>query len=302
MAVLHPGEQRLGLAHIARIEPCVQDVEIVGGAARCGAHFRPIGKGDAHIAHAALDVGAQRREQRRVDDAVDLDVLERLEPPVPAGLRTSLLDAAQHPGCVACDRENRVRQKMDGQRPLRNREADRIDQERHVVVHHLDDGMGRCVAVLLERRVEHPHQCAATAALRELQVRQSGPREHRGSTRRHVVGIDVGVVRFQEALGVHASPGFALPRGGDDGCDRLAVLLCARLIHVDTFENQFSAALVRRIPDCARTRAGRAHARPSRCGRENKAPVGMRDYARAGRPALQMRQGCTHQARWQPAR
>ncbi len=164
---------------------------------------------------------------------------------------------------------------MDGQGALRDGEADRIDQERHVVVHHLDDGVGRGVAVLLERRVEHAHQRAPAAALRELEVRQRGPREHRGRARRHVVRIDVGVIGLQEALGVHAPPGLGAARGVDDGRDRLAVLLGARLIHVGTFENQH-------------TREVRAHAQDSRCGRENGAPVGMRDYARARSPALQM--------------
>jgi hypothetical protein len=127
VAVFHPGKKRLCFAHVARIEARVHHVQVIRGAARCRAHLCPVGAGHAHVAHAALDVRPQRLEQRRIDDTVDLDMLKRLEPPMPIGRGTSLLEAAQHAARVACDREDRVRQEMHGQRSLRQCEPDRID-------------------------------------------------------------------------------------------------------------------------------------------------------------------------------
>ena len=76
----HPREERLGLAHVPRVEPRTQGVQIVGAAPRGAAHLRPIRAGDAHVAHAALDLCLQGAQDGGIDDAVHFDVLERLEP------------------------------------------------------------------------------------------------------------------------------------------------------------------------------------------------------------------------------
>ena len=98
---------------------------------------------------------------------------------MPVGAAAALLDGAQDPGAVARNREDRMRQKMQRERALRQREADRIDQKRHVVVDHLDDGVRRGVAVLGQRRIEDAHQGAAAAPPRELEDATAPPRRAR---------------------------------------------------------------------------------------------------------------------------
>jgi hypothetical protein len=188
--------------------------------------------GAARVAHAPFDILAQRFEQRGVDDPINLGVLEGLETPVLTGRGAPLLDAAQRTRRVPRDGKDRVREEMHGQRARRQGEADRIDQERHVVVHHLDDGMRRCVAVLAQGRIEDPHQCATAAFGGELQMRQGRGREISGGARRHVVRINVGVIGRQEPFVVGSAQGFRQPRRrGYHGRHDPPVLHCACLMH-----------------------------------------------------------------------
>src|ERR1700722_10056053 len=69
-------------------------------------------------------------------------------------------------------RKERVCQEMQCERTLRERQADRVHEEGHVIVHHLDDGVRRGKSVLAHGGVEYPYQGGPAPLAREHQVRQ----------------------------------------------------------------------------------------------------------------------------------
>ncbi len=142
MTVQHPLEQRLGFGDIEHIEARTQGVQVLGRLPRRTLHFRPIGARGAHIPHAAFYLRLQRAQRRGVDDAIHFDVLKRFEPLMfgAVGL-AAFLNRPQVSGGIARYGKNRVRQEVQGQRPLRQCETDRIDEKGHIVVDHFDDGV-----------------------------------------------------------------------------------------------------------------------------------------------------------------
>jgi len=82
---------------------------------------------------------------------------------------------------------------MDRQPLLMQRLAQRRHQERHIVGHHLDDGMARLPAIAVDLGAEHPHQRSPGRTHRsELPQRQRRPVESLGRRRNHVRRRDSG--------------------------------------------------------------------------------------------------------------
>ena len=164
-----------------------------------GLHLCPIGTSHAHVAHAPFDLHLQRSQYVRVDDAIDFYVLKRLEPRLLAvGAHAAFLDRLQVAGAVAGHGKDRVRQKVQRKCALRQSQPDGIDEERHVVIDHFNDGMCRSVSILALRGIEHPNQSAAAAAARQVQLGQGDGGKLLRIAPGKVLGLDVGVIRAQE--------------------------------------------------------------------------------------------------------
>ena len=90
-----------------------------------------------------------------------------------AGRRIELQHRVEHAFGVPPHSDHRVDREVDQEPQAVQRHAHRIDQERHVVGDHLDDGVGRLPAVLLDLRIVHPNLgLARLALLAETQVRE----------------------------------------------------------------------------------------------------------------------------------
>jgi hypothetical protein len=85
---------------------------------------------------------------------VDLQIHHRFRPGPLAGFVRHLDQVAIE---VAPHRQHRMGQQVHAELPAIELVGDRIDQERHVVVDDLDDGVAALEAVVGERRIEHPH-------------------------------------------------------------------------------------------------------------------------------------------------
>jgi hypothetical protein len=81
----HPREQRAGFVDFARVEFRLGCGQCIGGLVGGRLHRLPIGACGAHIVQIALDLEAQRTHARLIDDAVDFDMLKRLQTPVLVG-------------------------------------------------------------------------------------------------------------------------------------------------------------------------------------------------------------------------
>ena len=240
MTALHPGQQGLGFADVARVEARRRRVQIVRGLMGGGAHFCPVQPGRANVAQTAFDLGLQRLQGRGIDYPIDLDVLKGFESRLAgAGRRPALLQRLEQAVGGPLDGKDRMRQKMQGERALGQRQPDRVDQERHVVVDHFDHGVLRHVTVLAQRGIEDAHQRAAAALPREGELRQREQRELAGFALREVGHLDVGVVRAQIRLGrctlERAAQRLGQPRGGGHhGAHDPAMLIRKRLVHVNS--------------------------------------------------------------------
>ena len=108
---------------------------------------------------------------------------------------------AKYTGCsgTALDCEDRVQDEMQGQAVTIDFHRHRIDQEWHVVVDDLDDGVRRLPAVFLHGRIEHAYPGMAGFALaRKTPVRQGGAVEIAGLAFGQVLGIDLSVITRDE--------------------------------------------------------------------------------------------------------
>ena len=240
VAIFHPGEQGQRLVEIFRVEMPAHGTQFLRRLTGGRAHLGPVGASDPHIAHAALDLRRERRECGRVDDSVDLDVLKRFQPR-PAGLArrlrlvaglAALAQGEQLAAAVARHRKDGVRQKMQGEGALGQREVDGIHEKGHVVVHHLDDGVRRGVAMLAQGGIEHPDQRGAPPPPCELQMRERDAGELGRIARREIPRVDIRVVRLEEAQPIQVAHGFGWFDGGSrDSGYNLAELFRGSLIH-----------------------------------------------------------------------
>ena len=104
-------------------------------------------------------------------------------------------------GRVARDRHDRMQQQMDLAVAAIHLRGDGVDEEWHVVVHDLDDGVLEVPAVLVGGGIEEADVGLAGIALRaELPERQSAAEEGLEGGVDHVVGRDVGEVAAHEML------------------------------------------------------------------------------------------------------
>ncbi len=139
----------------------------------------------------------QLGERLRVGLAVDLDVDRRLGD---AAVLDELLEVAL---LVAPHADDRADHQVEAAAVPGDLHRDRVDEERHVVVHELDDGVRRLPAVLFEGRVVDAHlQLARQPLLHQAPVRERRAGELVRRAGGEVLGRNVRVVGADPPLDV----------------------------------------------------------------------------------------------------
>ncbi len=156
-----PAQELLGLMPADVVDRQTAGRQIVGQHDHALAHRRPVLHDGAHLgqhlAHCRFQLGHFFRRL-----AVDLQHHQRFA--------LALAHCGELAGLVARDAQHRMAQHVHADAQVGQGHADRIHQERHIVVDDLQQGMRRLVAVALQGRVEHPHvDRAGLARARELQ-------------------------------------------------------------------------------------------------------------------------------------
>jgi hypothetical protein len=119
------------------------------------AHRLPIVDRGPNVAEHPQQIGFEDGEASGVAQPVDLDVDEALH----GGIRLARLGhGEEQTRGIAPHRQDGVDGEVHGEPVPRQFHAHAVDEERHVVVHDLDDRVGRLPSVLLDRRIVHPHR------------------------------------------------------------------------------------------------------------------------------------------------
>ena len=170
-----PRQERLRLLQVVGVDHLGAVLQVGECGVDLAEHRLPVLDCRAHVAERALELGADRLQPLRIALAVDLDVHERFEGGFAAIAGRRIQHRLERAVGAAPHRDHRVDGEVDQEPEAVERHARRIHQERHVVGHHLDDGVGRLPAVLLDLRIVHPHLgMAGRAVLAEAQVRERG--------------------------------------------------------------------------------------------------------------------------------
>ncbi len=152
-----PRQERLRLLQVRGIDRPGAVPEIGERRVDLAEHRPPVLDRGAHVAERALELGADPVQPLQIALPVDLDVHERFERGFAAVAGGRIQHRLEHAVCVTAHRQHRMDREVDQEAQAVQRHAHRIDQERHVVGDHLDDGMGRLPAVLLDLRIVDPH-------------------------------------------------------------------------------------------------------------------------------------------------
>ena len=197
VVVVHPLQQRTRLFEVLLRDRGRRLLELGDRLVHLSAHRLPVLDRRGHVAEHALEIGAKTLERFQVGDAVDLDVDQRLRFAVLA------VDLEQTSLLVPAEAHDRPRDQVHRAAVPGHLHRHRVDEERHVGDHGLDDRVRRFPAVLFEVRVVDVHlQLARTADAREPPVRHSGAVDIEVVASGEVVRRRVRVVRAHEALDV----------------------------------------------------------------------------------------------------
>ncbi len=198
MIVGDPRQERLRLLQVLGIDRPGAVLEIGERRVDLAEHRPPVLDRGAHVAERVLELRADPVQPLQIALPVDLDVHERFERGLAAVAGRRIQHRLEHAVCVTAHRQHRMDREVDQQPQAVQRHADRIHQERHVVGDHLDDGMRRLPAVLLDLRIVHPHLgVPRSAMLAEAQVRERGAIQIQG------VAIDQVGRRHRAVIVVH---------------------------------------------------------------------------------------------------
>ena len=151
----HPVQQQLAFLAQFLVDARRPELEQLAGLLHFLAHFRPVADGHAHVGEDLEDFLLQQLELLRIRFLVDRESNERLEP---AHRLVAFRDPLDLAAAVSNDANDRVNGDMNGQPLPVDRRKYRVDQERHVVVDHLDEGKRRFVAMIVQRWIENPHE------------------------------------------------------------------------------------------------------------------------------------------------
>ena len=150
MIACRPAQERFRFGTLHRIDRHRAMGELVGNGEHAVAHRHPVGNTGAHFVERLAQGVLQLPGAGCIRHLVDLDMDQRLE--------LALAHTRQLAACIARHRQHGMHQHMHGQSGLGQCQAERIDQERHVVVDDLDHCVRRCPTVGLAFGIEHPDQ------------------------------------------------------------------------------------------------------------------------------------------------
>ncbi len=171
VVVVEPFEEGLGLRHLVGRQAGRRRVQRGEDLLGAGAHLPPVGGRGAdirqHLLEQVLDLGQRVRRRLLVDADLHLGFGDLL----------ALARDARLPAAIAHDADDRMDDEIDREVALVERGGQRIHQEGHVVVDHLDDGVGAVPALLVEARIVDAHLGRARRA--------AGRRRSRARGRRH---------------------------------------------------------------------------------------------------------------------
>ena len=176
-----PAQELLRLVDTLGIERQPPLAELLGHVAHLLPHRRPVVYAQFHIVQRRGDRFVQLFKAPQFRELVDLDVHDRLGLALVRVVEPEIQQVtARVAGYEIHGMDHRVQQDL---RQLR-RNANRIDEERHVVRGDLNDRVARLPAFVLDTRVEHAHgRCTALAHADEIeqsadQRRPAGRRAH----------------------------------------------------------------------------------------------------------------------------
>ena len=203
MLVGEPLEQLPGLPHLLGVERRRVALESGDDIVDLGVHLVPVLDRLAHVAEHPLDVVDDSSGVVALADPVDLDVHPRLPDRLARRHARAVLDrghALQRAGDVADHVEVRVDDHVHPAQLPGQLHGQGVDEERHVVDDHLDDGVAaRGPAVLAQRGRERAHLRGALGPVeRQLVVRREGAVHVDVGAVDDVLGSDVSVVGMEQ--------------------------------------------------------------------------------------------------------
>ena len=190
-----PAQEFLRLGNAGRIHGQLLLAQVLGDRQHLVAHRRPVAIAHGNVVQRRTQDLFKARAFGRIGNAVDLEMHQRFGLAL-AGIRSERKHVAAG---IALDAVHRMRDQMHVQAGLPDRDADRIDQERHVVGDDVDDRMRGIVTVGVLRRVRYTQiRRAGFAHARELQQPAHHPRPAGNVMCTHVFGIDAAEEVFNE--------------------------------------------------------------------------------------------------------
>ena len=153
MVVVEPAQQCAGLIDVRSLAAWHPLVEPLDGVLDPRQHRLPVLDGRTDVLHRVAQPSLDSLQRLGFVLPVDLDVHDRLGPALGGRLRPNVPQPALR---VAVDHHHRVDDAVNAEPELRGHQHRGIHQERHIVVVHLDDGVVRGPAVILDGRVEDP--------------------------------------------------------------------------------------------------------------------------------------------------
>ena len=178
MIVNHPLEEFLALGDQFLVGPGGPLRQFADGFLRHRRHFLPVGHGDAHLVHRVLDLAGDAAQYRFIGLAIDLELHHRL---IDAARIILLADLGELAGRPATHPDDRVNDQVNTQFQLGQRQVGAVDQERHVIVDHLDNGVFTLPAIVFLGGVKNPQQqLPGLAHAQEIELVLHHPGQHIG--------------------------------------------------------------------------------------------------------------------------
>jgi hypothetical protein len=203
VVVLEPGQERLGLVDVGRVDRELRRVQLGGYLERLRSHLRPVLDGGADLADDAQQVAPECVQLRSIGLPRHLGVDHGLGDRVVRRGGVGRQDVDQGAGVVAADVHDRVDDQVDAEAAPVQLHRHRIDQERHVVGDDLHRRVRRLPAVLLELRVVDAQlRLAGRARACEVEVGQRSAVEVDRGALGQVLGGHPAVVLPRERLGL----------------------------------------------------------------------------------------------------
>ncbi|MEZ5225247.1 MAG: hypothetical protein R2710_00830 [Acidimicrobiales bacterium] len=204
-------------------------VEFLGQRQRLIAHRDPVLDRLADVGENRFDLALKVADSRGSRHPVDLEVHQRL---VRAVVR-HVLDPDDVAVLVALDMSHRMRQQVDLQVELFEEGEDRVDDEGHVLTHHIDHRMWTRPAVDLGAWVVHTHQrLGRLAGVGHLEVAHRRGVQLERLLVGKVVGGNPAVVQAHHPTALRRVITAVAPlRQIDHGIDQGTLDLCGRVRH-----------------------------------------------------------------------